>query len=119
MGFWIFMLCMNLLIPVVMVIFGLIFLRKPPKDINDLYGYRTPRSKASREAWDFAHRYLGKLWLRVGAVLAIATVPLMLPCLGGDVDFVGLYGGILCLVECVVMILPIIPTERALKKNFG
>ena len=119
MGFWIFMFCMNLLIPIVMVIFGLVFLRKPPKDINDFYGYRTKRSKASKEAWDFAHKYMGRLWLWVGIALAIVTVLLMLSCLGKDVDYVGLYGGVVCLVECVVMILPIVPTEQALKKQFG
>lgn len=30
----------------------------------------------------------------------------------------GFWGGIRCIVECAVMMLPIIPTERALKKRF-
>ena len=30
----------------------------------------------------------------------------------------GFWGGIQCMVECIIMMLPIIPTERALKKRF-
>ena len=41
MGFWIFMLVMDLLIPVTMVFIGKRFQKKPPKEINGIYGYRT------------------------------------------------------------------------------
>lgn len=34
MGFWIFMVCMNLLIPLAMLGFGVVFLRWPPRKIN-------------------------------------------------------------------------------------
>ena len=119
MGFWIFMLCMDLMIPGVMILFGWIFLHKPPREINGIYGYRTSRSMASQEAWDFAHQYMGKLWLWVGLVLLVFTFAAMLPCMGKEDDTVGLWGGILCAAECVIMMLPIIPTEKALKKTFG
>jgi len=118
MGFWVFMLCMDFLIPLAMIGFGLVFLRWPPHEINGVYGYRTARSMASQEAWDFAHKYMGKLWLIVGLCVLPPTVAVMLPCLGKDTDTVGFWGGIWCLVECVIMILPIIPTERALKRRF-
>ena len=39
MGFWIFMLVMDLLIPLTMAFFGKRFLKKPPKEINAMYGY--------------------------------------------------------------------------------
>ena len=41
MGFWIFMLIMNLLIPVTMIGFGRLFMYKAPGAINVVYGYRT------------------------------------------------------------------------------
>lgn len=50
--------------------------------------------------------------------MLLLSVPAMLPCLGKSDDMVGLWGGIVSAVECVLMILPIIPTERALKKRF-
>ncbi len=65
---------------------------------------------ASQEAWDFAHAYFGRLWKRMGLA--------MLPCLGKGENMVGLWGGILSAVECVPMLLAIVPTERALKKRF-
>lgn len=111
MGFWIFMVCTDMLIPLAMIIFGVVFLRWPPRDINGVYGYRTARSMASQAAWDFAHAYFGRLWLRVGAVMLLLSVPAMLPCLGKSDGMVGLWGGIVCMVECVFMILPILPTE--------
>ncbi|MCI8543521.1 MAG: SdpI family protein [Lachnospiraceae bacterium] len=118
MGFWIFMMCMNLLIPLLMIVFGVVFLRWPPRKINGLFGYRTARSMASQAAWNFAHAYMGRLWLRVGTVMLVLSVPAMLPCLGKGDSMVGLWGGIVSLVECIIMILPIIPTERALKRRF-
>lgn len=118
MGFWIFMVCMDLLVPLAMIIFGVVFLRHPPNEINGAYGYRTARSMASQAAWDFAHAYFGRLWLWVGAAMLLFSIPAMLPCLGKSDDMVGLWGGIVCMLECVFMILPILPTERALKQRF-
>lgn len=118
MGFWIFMVCMNLMIPLIMIVLGAIFLRHPPKGINGFYGYRTARSMASQEAWIFAQVYFGKLWLRSGIGMLLAAALAMLPCIGGSVSVVGTWGSILCLVECIGMLLPIIPTERALKRRF-
>jgi len=45
-------------------------------------------------------------------------VPIMLYCMGGTEDEVGLCGGIVCLIQTIVMCVPIIMTERALKRNF-
>lgn len=44
MGFWIFMLVMDLLIPVTMFFIGKRFQKKPPKEINAMYdtGRRCP-----------------------------------------------------------------------------
>ena len=44
MAFWIFCTAMTLLVPLVMLIFGRVFLIRPPRDINGVYGYRTRRS---------------------------------------------------------------------------
>ena len=39
MGFWIFMLAMGLLFPVVMILFGTMFMKSAPKKINYIFGY--------------------------------------------------------------------------------
>lgn len=118
MGFWIFMLVMELLIPGVMIFFGWMFIHKPPKEINSIYGYRTPMSSKNQDTWDFAHRYFGRLWYRAGLMLLPVTLIAMLLVFGRDDDTVGTVGAILCVIQCVPMIGLIIPTERALRKNF-
>lgn len=118
MGFWIFMLIMNLFIPFLMIFFGELFCRKPPEKINNIYGYRTTMSRKSKETWDFAHQYFGKIWKICGWILLPITIIAMLFVLGKDDNIVGIYGGILELIQCIYLMIPIIPTEIALRKNF-
>lgn len=118
MGFWIFMMVMNLLIPATMIGFGKLFLKTAPKEINGIFGYRTSMSMKNRETWEFAHHHFGKRWFFLGIFLLPVTIFLMLPVLGKADDTVGFYGGFICLIQCVVMLLPIISTERSLRKHF-
>ncbi len=119
MVFWLFMLAMDLLIPLAMIVCGRRFARKPPEKINEAFGYRTIRSMRSAESWDFAHRYFGRLWFLVGLVLLPVSVIPLLFVLQGDVNTVGIVGGLVCLCQCVPMLVPAFFTESALKKNFG
>ena len=58
------------------------YVKKPPKKINHLYGYRTRRSMANQEVWDFANRQSAKDFLRV----AIATMTLGIVLLPFDIS---------------------------------
>ena len=118
MGFWIFMLAMDLIIPLSMVFLGRYFAGRAPGSINMLFGYRTARSMKNQDTWQFAHRYFGKLWYKMGLWLLILSVAAMLPGLGKDADAVGTLGGLICMVQLPVMLYAIWPTERALKKTF-
>ncbi len=66
-----------LLIPVIHIIFGILLWKKTPM-INDLYGYRTKRSKASLEAWDYANKTTGVVWLIIGTIHLFVYVPLVI-----------------------------------------
>lgn len=118
MGFWIFMVIMDLMIPVIMIVFGKVFLKNPPREINMIYGYRTGRSMKNKDTWDFAHRYFGRIWLWGGIVLLPLSIVVMLFALGRNQDTVGTVGGVLCFVQTIPMIGAILPTEIALKKEF-
>lgn len=118
MGFWIYMLAMDLLFPVIMVVMGRYFMKKAPKEINYIFGYRTNMSMKNRDTWEFAHKYIGKLWFYLGLLLVPITVIPMLFVIGSNEDIVGIVGGVVCAVALVILIAPIIPTERALKKTF-
>lgn len=117
-GFWIFMLIMDLLIPVSMIGIGTLFRKSPPSRINGVFGYRTKRSMRTQETWDFAHRYFGNLWVKIGLVLLPLSVLPLIFVYGKDIDLVGTVGGIITGVQIIPMIAAIFPTERALKENF-
>jgi len=117
-GFWIFMLVMNLLIPLTMIGLGWHFMKKPPEKINKLYGYRTAMSMKNSDTWAFAHEHCGILWFAMGlAMLPLSLLPLILA-FGAAVDRVGLVGLAVCCVQLVFLVMPLIFTERALKRNF-
>lgn len=118
MGFWIFMLIMDLLIPFTMIGFGYFFLKKAPKNINTLFGYRTTMSMKNKDTWEFAHKYCGKLWYVWGMILLFLTVIPMLWVLGKSEDMIGTIGGILCGIQMIPLIGCIFPTEHALKRHF-
>jgi len=118
MSFWIFMLLMTLLIPISMIGFGYYFSKKAPKEINNVLGYRTSRSMKNKETWQFAHNYFGKLWFKLGLIVLIASIIIMLIQLGQTDDMISLIGSILCMLQIIFLLYPIIPTERALKNTF-
>jgi hypothetical protein len=118
MGFWIFMLITELLMPAIMIVFGRVFMKNPPKSINMVYGYRTKLSMRNQDTWDFAHRYFGKIWYISGLVLLpISVIPMVLVMGKGDGP-VGLVGGALTFVQLIVLIGAMIPPEIALSKQF-
>lgn len=118
MEFWIFVLIMNLLIPITMIIIGSYYAKKAPKKINSISGYRTPMSMKNKDTWEFAHTYCGKLWRVIGWVMLPVSVFAMVLVMGKEIVTVGTFGLGFSIIQCVVLIIPIIPTERALRKNF-
>lgn len=118
MGFWIFMMLMDLLIPATMIGFGCWFRRQAPAKINPVFGYRTRRSMQNRDTWAFAHRTCGAFWFRWGWVLLPVSVVPMLLVLGRPVEDVSWMGGLVCLVQLVPMMAAVPVTERRLKQNF-
>jgi uncharacterized membrane protein len=117
-SFWIFMFCMQIMIPVVLIILGAWFGKHPPKEINGLVGYRTTRSMKNQDTWQFAHHEFGKVSIKVGLILLVASVIVMLCLRNLDDDTMGFLAGMAMLGQCVVIVLSIIPTERALKRTF-
>ena len=118
MGFWLFMLIMDLLIPAIMIGFGKCFMKKAPKTINGVFGYRTSMSMKNMDTWKFAHAYCGKIWHACGMIMLPVTVLSFLLMAGKDSDYVGTAGGIICGVQLIPLIASIIPTEIALRKKF-
>ena len=108
----------NLLIPITMVCFGSMFAKAPPNEINSIFGYRTSMSMKNKETWIFAHNYCGRLWRIFGAIIFIFSVVAMFFLLGKEIGAIGVFGGIICGIQVIFMIIPIFFTENALNKNF-
>lgn len=131
MGLWILYLAFALVTPGTMLLFGWLWKKHPPQDVNCVYGYRTKRSSQSPEAWAFAQAYMGKIWRFWGGVILALTAlafPLGSLALCGwrfptmavpeQVDPVSwLLMGISC-VQLVALIGSIFPVEQALKRSF-
>ena len=102
MAFWLFMLIMNLLIPFTMIGFGFYFQKHPPKEINELFGYRT----------------FGRVWLIWGWFSAAFSFPCMLLLYGKSDTACGIYGVILCFLQCIVLLFTLFIVERRLHRIF-
>lgn len=118
MWFWWFMLACDLLLPVTMIIAGRMMWKHCPKEINGIYGYRTKRSRMNQDTWNFANEYCGRLWWKIGFIMFVLTILIFIPFIHSSDGIIGMIGLIPCIVQCVVMIVSIVFTELALKKNF-
>ncbi len=120
MGFWFFMFFCGLLMPATFLGCGWYFTRHTPGR-DSASGYHTPMSSKNDLTNAFAHQYIGRLWWRMGLVSLPVTflVFLILLILRLDRDTSGWIGGGLIILECVAMLVSILPTERALRRNFN
>ena len=120
-GFYVFMLICVLLLPGVMLFLGYRWQQKPPSTINAAFGYRTRRSMSSKQAWDYAHRYCGRMWVKCGWVSAVlaALAMILMGTVTLDVAVVGIAGGIITCLELLPAAASLVVTERALKRVFG
>ncbi len=113
-----FLLVAVSLVPATMVIFGLVWRNNPPKTINAFYGYRTTWSMKSKETWDFAHKHAAGLWLRIGAPLWLLSVAAWYIGLGLDFSTLAWLTVIVTSAQCIFFVLPVWPTEMALRQQF-
>lgn len=111
-------ICCDLLIPIMMIIFGRLMWKNPPKNINRLMGYRTARSMKNMDTWNFAHDYIGKLWWKLGWMLLVLSMIAHIPFYSSTDNEIGIISLIVVIVQIVVLIGSIFPAERALKNTF-
>ncbi len=113
--FWL-VLVYTILLSATMTGFGWLFQKRPPKEINDLYGYRTSMSSKNRQTWIFAHQYAGRIWFFCGIVNFFVSAILLLAT--RQTGYFETLATALLFVQMVPLIGVIFPTERALRKKF-
>ncbi len=119
MGFWWFMLVCDLLIPAAMGITGYRIWKHCPSKINPTSGYRTRRSMQNMETWKFANTYCGQLWYKAGLIQVLPTIAVHVQYVNREVNEIGIASLVIVGVQLTVMLLSIIPVEKALKKKFN
>ena len=118
MAFWLFMLIMNLLIPFTMIGFGFYFQKHPPKEINELFGYRTSLSMKNEDTWTYAHKLFGDIWYKLGIVLLVLSIIASIFTIGKSDDFLGNVTIVNESIQLIVLITPIFYVEKKLKETF-
>ena len=71
------------------------------------------------DTWKFAHNHFGRLWWKLGWIIMIPSVLLPIPFYRSGKNIIGFAGLILITIQCVIMLVSIYPTERALKEHFN
>ena len=112
------MLFCNMIVPVLTIVAGIIMWKHCPKEINRIFGYRTKRSMKNEDTWKFAHNFCGKLWFILGCIILGVSVVVLIPFFKSGAVTSGIVVSITVLVQCIILIISIIPTEIALKKTF-
>jgi len=112
----VFSLFMTALLSLTMIGFGMVFLKKPPKTINAVYGYRTRMSSINEDTWSFAHQYSGSVWIRSGALSLLLSLPVIF--LLSNSPHYEDYMLILFYFQMAALLAVIPITERALRRTF-
>ena len=118
MWFWWYMFICNLLIPIILIVFGRVLWKHCPKKVNVFYGYRTNRSMKNVDTWRFANEYCGKLWWKIGWIILVPFAAVQIPFYHNDDDTIGLVGLVISAVQIGILVASLFPTEAALKKTF-
>ena len=118
MRFWIYMMLIDLILPITMVGFGYLFLKRPPEKPNKIFGYRSRRSMRNSLTWSYAHRVFEKTWLLCGLLLLPTSIVRMLFEIGKTTSEIGTVGAVIGAVQLGLLFLSVFTTEIALKKKF-
>ncbi len=94
-----------------LVIIAIIFQKNQPKEINSLYGYRTPRSQANAAVWKAANDFSSTYMLKV--CLAAFAIPIVGYLLFSDQNLI-----ITLILHSVLLVSTVFTTEQYLNSNF-
>ncbi len=101
-----------------MLIGGHFMYKNPPKKINSVIGYRSKMSRKNKDTWIFAHKYCGKLWVKMGAIMLLLSIIVQIPFVHASDDAIGNMTLIIETVQLILLLGSIVIVEKALKNTF-
>lgn len=112
-------LCVNLLIPFVMICEGESFRKKKAYEkINSVSGYRTSMSMQNQDTWEFVHKLCGTIWLICGLIALPVTAIFMFSAAGRYEGSLGAMNVLICGVQIILLAGTILPVEIVLRVVF-
>jgi len=98
------------------LIVGIVMYFFPPKEINNLYGYRTKKSMKSMQSWKLGNRYVASLFILFAIVFTVVNIALI-SILNSNITFPSMFG-IIGLIDFLTYFLAIALTEIKLSKQY-
>lgn len=95
----------------VLFLISIIFWKFPPKKINNLYGYRTPKAMQNQQIWDFANTTFNQNFLIYSGFSFLSAV-LLANFSAKELTWEPM------LLVILSIIVSVVKTERALNDNF-
>ncbi len=95
----------------VLFLISIIFWKFPPKKVNRLYGYRTPKAMQNQQIWDFANTTFNQTFLMYSGLSLLGGLVL------ANFSKVNLSWEPMVLVMLSILV-SVIKTERSLNDNF-
>lgn len=109
----------TVIFPIAIALGGFFLRYHAPADIDNSLGFRTKRALSSKEAYSFANRKCGSLWLIGGIIAFLISTALQLLFYMIKGEYIGSYIGILMLIlQIVAFIFSIVTVEKKLRLLF-
>lgn len=99
-----------------MIGFGYLFMKKPPQEINSVFGYRTRMSSQNKETWRFAHTYAGRFWVADGWITLVVSLLCLLITYRTSVFLTVVIVLLFAQLTALLLVIPF--TEAALRRAF-
>lgn len=120
MGFWAFTLVTDLIVPALVLLFGIHYGKNgAPKNIEGRGGFRSRRATKSWDAWVFTHKLAARIWRMAGIIMLPVTVVMMIFAIGFSVEMLAFYGSLIFAFQGFAFVGTIVYVETQIKKNFN
>ncbi len=91
-----------LIVPALLLTFGLLYFFKPVNEANHIFGYRTYFGMGSVEAWRFAQRFAGFIYMILGGVMTFAMLIVSIVLIGKDTITLLTIAAICLVIEAIL-----------------
>lgn len=112
------MICVDLMIPVIMVLAGYHLSVHTPDSGKGFFTYKSRRAKVNDDTWEFANQYFGRWMMVEGIILSAIAIVMAMAGLDLETDKIRLVTILVLVGEICALLAVIIPTESALKNTF-